>query len=290
MSLLWRVVDFCSTSSVVNHKLLGLAAIRQMKRALREGLVSGYAFSVFGRVLASHRYIVDACRFADLSLQRMNASNPSDHIRTLTTTTLFLARLQSPWQEYIDPLLKAHGIGMRFGEIHFASLAAFSAVQVAMFAGLPLHVVQQTIERSKDDIETFGRQDTIDCFKMCEQYMLNLRGESLDPLILSGLAMDEATFLESAAGPPLQQFHLFKLLLAVYFQKEAGMDAASNALLKEGASVEATHISSIPRLFFLGLAACRLGRIRGERRYERRARAITKDLEKLTKLNKVSMS
>lgn len=282
IALLWCVVDFCKSSAVLNHNLLELAAVRQMKIALREGQVTGYSLSVFGRVLGNHRFIVDACRFADLSLRRMDLSDPSDRVPTLTSTMLFLSHLQRPWHACIDPLLEARRIGLSCGEAHFGSLAALSAIEIAIYAGIPLRNIQQRIETTQHDIETFGRKDTMDRFSICKQYVLNLAGECFNPLILSGSAMDEETFLENARGPPLHHFHLVKLQLAVYFQDETGMEYSSNAMLQEGISLEDTHITSIPRLFFLGLAACRLGRIRGDRQYHGRARRITKELEKLS--------
>lgn len=93
--LMCCVVECYSSSSTWNRKLLDLASICQMKVALREGLVSVYAFSLFGRVLGSHRYAADECRFGNLSIQRMDVSNPSDHVPTLTTTTVFLSHLHT---------------------------------------------------------------------------------------------------------------------------------------------------------------------------------------------------
>lgn len=111
-------------------------------------------------------------------------------------------------------------------------------VEVAIYASLPLHEISDIIERKNSDIERFGQPDTISRFNLCKKFVLNLAGESRDPLLITRLAMDEVEFLIGPAGPPLEQFYLFKLMLAVYFHDEANMESSSNALLKDGFDVK----------------------------------------------------
>lgn len=112
--------------------------------------------------------------------KRMDISNPCDRVPTLTTTTAFLSHHQTPWKECINPLLEAHKFGVNFGEAHFGSVAALSAVEVAICAVLPLQEIRDIFERTHSDVE-----------KLDGQILFHVSSYVNNLCLISGVAMDE---------------------------------------------------------------------------------------------------
>ena len=202
---------------------LPIICLRSLQYSLQYGIseYTPYFFASFGVVLANSGEVDEGFRYAKLALQMLNSVSEQSKAEVLFVLHSYLFHWKHPLRDSLDPLMKSYSIAMDTGNFEVALSSADAYAMVYTCAGLPLsHVAsdmlrfkQQAVEYSLDTVQTV--------MALSLQYILNLMGESENPLILTGVAMNQETLLQNAKASgnraAVRAVYRYRLLLATLF-------------------------------------------------------------------------
>ena len=210
----------------------------------------------------------------------------ADHPQSTNFIYGFVYHLQKPIRDAFVPLHRGYRSGLQKGDVEFALTGGMSASLVKYICGDPLIEVEEYLRQLCAKVREFRIVSTSIITEPLWQIVLNLMGESEDPVKLTGEAMHEDQALSHARKVKNEmvvyaiQYHRFCLscyfevaLVGEHVQREMQRKPKSHRGLK-------CHFMTVLLDFFEGLFWWERFRHTRRSRYRCRARARTALIER----------
>ena len=293
--------------------------LRMMRLTLKHGLCkySPFVFGTYGMVLAALGDRKGGCEFGRVALELNTTQDGARECISSTTVVVesFLTHLQKPLYNSLAPMMEGHQIGMQTGEIEFAALCLSGHGGILVVLGTSLDNLEKSLLNygtlmlvalcrirlplphsltlasfSTPSVPFFreygqGMADGLSAPWL--QFAMNLRSKALDPLVLTGDAMNEEEFVERNIKKKhlvaVRNVNLVKMILLYIFGDLEGGDQAR--CVWEQGSAEGTHFMMYLSVLMSGLTSLGLARKcrRKRRKYVARADCQIKKMEALLK-------
>jgi predicted ATPase len=199
MMVLSRVAPF-----LVVHfygQLFMYITLREIRISVKYGVCAVTAatlarYAVILRVLGNAD---DAYRWGEASIKM--CSNITTTASAKCMSLMGTSAIVFPWRQHLAGLEKPLLASFLYGsestsDLAIAFVALSSYTDVRLHLGAPLRVVEEDLNRWCRQMKEFQAMQMWRVHTIRRQYVLNLLGQSDDPLVLTGEAMDEANFLE----------------------------------------------------------------------------------------------
>ncbi len=220
------MADIASSSYWATPTLFPLLVFRMVHLSLKYGntAVSSFGFSTYGVILCGVLgSMKSGYEFAKLGLILLDKLNAKEW-KTQIYTPIYCLIIN--WNEHIDetlkPLQESYHIGMETGAIEFACVNTNIYCIHAFLSGKRLEGVEKESKAYSQNFDRFKQETNFNYNEVYRQGMLNLLGESKDPLILTGGAFDEEKMIaqNQERNDKTGQFfiHFNKLILCYIFQ------------------------------------------------------------------------
>jgi hypothetical protein len=245
----------------------------------------GYLFAIFGETDTAYRY-------GKLALQMVDEGSHSSQDARATVMTYFCVwHWKNPYHDCLGPFLRAYKMALDTGAIEdlFFSIIGYSIVYY--HCGLQLDPFEKDMRRFTEVLEDYGQTYFLAIYKTHVQFILNLMGQSDDPTILTGEAMDQEECLRMWTKDPnsraLQLLRLNRMILAYFFDDLPLADKMASELCHPVKFGPGAWLA--PRFLFEGLIAFGLAKsTRHRRRYQRRGLRFLRTLEKFVRNGNVN--
>ena len=201
-----------------------------------------------------------------------------------TMGELVLWSYLNPWRvplnETLEPLLHNYNVGMKRGDVEMAFVCFTTYLVHGFIAGLCLEPLLADAKSHFETSQEYGINAIISSLRSIRQAMLNLAGRCVNPLVMTGEAMDEDEFLAmpySAMG--LYNFYLYKLQVCYLY----GEIEVANDLLKKAKKHSKSAISFCEKsvlMYYEALIPLTLAMRTGSRTSKRRARSAINAVRK----------
>uniref|UniRef100_A0A6V2JKU6 Anaphase-promoting complex subunit 5 n=1 Tax=Ditylum brightwellii TaxID=49249 RepID=A0A6V2JKU6_9STRA len=179
-----------------------VVSLRMLQISLHHGLCndSAFSFAVYGGFLCGKFLnIHDANRFAKLSLLLLDKSESKE---SLPRIYCVIYGIINPWvgrhRESLNKLIYAYKVGMQYGDILYGMMSAQQYCVQAYESGVELETLIKVISKFRKEMIEHNQELSLKMLLILKQTILNLMGQSKDPLHLSGRAMDEESVLKEA--------------------------------------------------------------------------------------------
>ena len=169
-----------------------LLCLRMMLLPLRHGTsrCTAFGFAAYGCFLGNTGDFEGAFRFGQLALQFLDRFGAKEmYSQTVLVSHLYLTHLRNPVHESLDAMMHSYELGMETGDIKNAAFAINCYVEVYFICGLPLPHILLDMSRFRVELGNYQQKVALNLIKVKEQAMLNIAGESRDPMTLSGRVM-----------------------------------------------------------------------------------------------------
>jgi len=292
--------------------------LRMMRLTLMHGLrkYSPFVFGTYGMVLATLRDRKGGYEFGRVALELNTTQDGGKECIASTTSMVesFLTHLKQPLYNSLAPMMEGHQIGMQSGEIEFAALCLSGHGDILVVLGTSLENLEKsllnygtlmlftfylrlfgyaylTITSTPTPSVPFFReysQGMADALSTpWLQFAMNLRKKALDPLVLTGDAMNEEEFVKQNTDNDrmvaVRNMNLVKMILLYIFGDLEGADQTRRVW--EQRNGEGTHFMMYLSVLMSGLTSLGLARSRPRKRrkYIARAKGEIKKMEALLK-------
>ncbi|AFY44420.1 AAA family ATPase [Nostoc sp. PCC 7107] len=184
-----------------NPVLFPLVTLKQVELSLQYGNANTSVVGYVGYGLLLCSILEDfstGYEFGQLALQLCEKLNEKEFYgRTLVLNNYFITFCTHHTQETLAPLQQAYRSGLEAGDLVFAGFAGFTYCLHLYLTGQPLNDLIQNINIYSHGIQQIGQQTALNFIKPCQQSVLNLLGQTTNPIILTGETMDETIMLET---------------------------------------------------------------------------------------------
>jgi len=195
MQILNVVMLSCHRES---NALLPLINLRMVQLTLKYGLsaLSSVAFSTYGMILCGVMNDFDGgYRYGQLGLSFLEKDSVREYIpRVYAAHYGTVHHWKRPLSLSLKPLYESHKIALETGDIEFAMLNFFIYC-LCSFYSETLGLVEEICRRGVELMKSHKQHSTLVEAQIFLQFILNLRGESVDPLVLTGEVMDQESVL-----------------------------------------------------------------------------------------------
>lgn len=231
--------------------------------------------------------VPNAVRMARLTSKMHESSHNTRAIPgDLCVLHTFLVHWRAPLLDSLEPLQQSYVTAMETGIFDLAFSAVVSWTMVATFCGgYPLAQVETYTRRYVRQMQEYKHMNPLYLTLPYWQFCMNLMGQSDDPAVLSGEAMDEKRYTEEATNAKVltapQALNSVRIILVCHFDATCLMQA----LMTEYESYPKApvgHFMSCQSKFYNGLAYIKLYRNFQNRSHKRKARKIVTELRKWT--------
>ena len=270
---------------VQNLEYMVLLVFREIELMLRFGANGDtpYTFAFYGLLLCGGLAdIKEGCRYGKLALRLLERYNEKE-TQVLLLAHSFVIHWQSPVQDQIDPLLRAHHVGMCSGDVINAFLSSVGYLFFYYHAGLPLGPLEKDARAYCRQMHEYKQELAYMEVLPLWQGIMNLMGRSDDPLVLSGEALDQEEFLRDAEERCIptatQKVYLMRLQLAYYFGDINLASKMLEACEKLMATITAHMVYEV-YTFFRGLIYLEQARRTKRRKFKKKARSAITKMEK----------
>jgi predicted ATPase len=257
---------------LVNPGFFPLLTFRMIQLTMRHGIcaISSIGFGVYGALLiGAMGEIKEGFRYGRLGLEVLDKFNADEWIpRMYSIYFSMVDHWTQPLSASLDPFVEGYRIGMETGDIEYGLMSANFYCTYAIHHGLPLSKVESELRYYCAQMETYKQEVLLILIIPTLQLVLNLRGQSDDPLIMTGEMMDQEAMLREAAETnnttQICSIHNSRLFLACLF---GDFEVAQDAVTKSW-NVEEEMIALYDVIVyhtFAGLVAASLAR-RSKRR------------------------
>ena len=293
---LMELLDKLLLSSFVNALPLVqvMVWLKMVRYSVRYGLTkyASIAFVGYGIILVHEGLLGEAYRFGVLGLKlgekKIDSEMPD--LRAILLANLNILFLKRPFHDTIEPTLKAYHEGIRTGNLEIAFISTLGYCVSYLFFGLPLAPFETDLTSLIAQALHFGQLHIRTSLQIFHQLILNLQGQSKDPLVLKGSSFDQENVELSPKKkgftmPVSFPVALSTLALAYIFGAyEKGWEIVKQF---SGTGVVDTSIRGIWFRTFEGLTAFALARAASfpmaAKKYRTRGRALIVAFKKLVK-------
>lgn len=250
---------------------------------------TSWVFAVWGAFLANQRNFSEACRFGKLALA-LNEREGLD-VQVPSTVIMVHAYTQTwvkPYQESLDPLLRASEAIMRVGRVDEIKNGFFYA-SLYFCSGLRLRPLENDTRRLVESLVNHGLEDSRKSVAPLHQMVLNLIGDPdqidsyesfRNPANLDGEALTKGEIEEWKSrgdmNTALQRSYLMRLILGYLFSDLKAAEEACKQLREH--AIASASFWECERYFFEGLLY--LSKAISNPRYYRKATRFVSLIEK----------
>lgn len=181
-------------------QLVPILAFRIVQNSVRHGIApeSTYGFAVYALVLCSLGEIPAGYQYGQVAIKLLDHFH-DDRMRTRITHIYygFVRHWKEPISEIQKPYKELFQLGVDTGELEYASYVAMMFTIFAYYLARDLATAEVEIQRYTDAQRAFKQVPSLDIQLNIHQAILNLRGQSQDPTILTGDVYDEEEMLKA---------------------------------------------------------------------------------------------
>lgn len=280
-------------------EFLPLINFRMIEITLKAGIcaTSCTGFAAYGMLLCcAFGNVEEGYRYGQLALKIAHQFSSLEwYARCYTAVYGMINTWKDPLRDSLQPLRRAHLLGLSTGDIEFGMLSA------AIYSTLSIFSASRPL--SELEVEMLGfRQLMIDCNQDHTlsmllpnlQLALNLQGLSEDPIVLTGNFMNQDLAVKQAIetnnSSVLSAIFQYRMILAYYLGEYRVAFAVANERTKvAGSSPMVSAFGEANQHFIECLNALALARVEWRRYYLRLARKKYKALEKIAKYGRGSV-
>ncbi len=206
-------------------ELMQLLVLEKVKLSIEYGNSpwSAFAYGVYGVILCGIIGDIESgYQFGKLALSLLDKFNgKAIQARTFDMVEGFVIHWKDPAQNIFEPLRWGYRCGVESGEFEWAGYTAFKICQYSLFTGKQLTSLEQEMTVWSQDLDRLQQKMGVNLVEVTHQTALNLIGESENPCLLVGDAIDEERllpiYLADNHGYGLHYFYLNKLILCYLF-------------------------------------------------------------------------
>jgi predicted ATPase len=267
-----------------------IASIRALIMACTHGISHSTPIAIFylgKHIMGWKGHRKQACDYGDLAIKACDLFSEIPggchaRVKTCVHTAIFpTARL---FHSSLDPLLDANRIGLRTGDIEFASASAFSYCFTYLCVGLKLGPLEPDLVAFGQEARQFGMASSVQLvFQILRQTIMNLQETEVEnPTLLKGEVMDQEEVLGRMEGRDrwmtLRDISTFRLMLSCIF---GDLKTAEEMLVILDKYPTADHIVARGHLrrCYTGLAAFAVGHARGKKKHLNLGTKILKEVK-----------
>lgn len=270
---------------------VGLLIIRMIQITLKHGLSkhSSRAFSAWAYLQGSFFKFEESLRFARLAdklvvhaRSHFRAGKDCEG-RSVLTNSVFVWHLREALSKQFDHLLKSHQFGMETGDIVHASLAAGCYTMAYFFSGCPLGRLLEDAKVFEEQQKRYKQAAGAPLVVVYHQAALNLMGQSANPVVLTGDAMNQEEYLRSlnanTARIKVQTLWLGLLIVSSLYGDTQVAGETAEQLWKFRTKVDGPSFYIPGYLMFMSIACLDFWRNSGQRKFKKQSRLHLKELE-----------
>ncbi|MDQ3073752.1 MAG: GAF domain-containing protein, partial [Bacteroidota bacterium] len=232
------MAGIASSSYWATPTLFPLIIFRMVSLSLKFGntQVSSFAFATYGVIMCG---VLGAMKsgyqFGKLGLILLEKYKAKEW-KTQVYCAIYCLIVN--WNEHIDktlkPLQESYHIGMETGAIEFACINTNIYCIHSYLSGKPLERLEEETKAYSQNFRFFNQETNLNYNEVYRQGMLNLMGQSPDPVLLKGTAYDEEKMVvqneERNDKTGMFFLHFNKLILCYIFGKyESGLKHAAES-------------------------------------------------------------
>jgi len=227
VKLLMHVCSFCLAKDDMGAGMY--AALLATEFTLKAGLTpySSSAFVFYGIAELSLGNIDRACKYGHLALAMLERmSCKESECTTVGFALAFIQFRKQPFDELIDPLLRAADSGYKRGDVMYATYCSSQCYYMQNYLGTNLTTLEVSMRASYDKVRELGQDGTILWLQPLLQYVLNMQSDDSkweQISLLSGEIMKEEEYfrqVDEANHPILTVIGaLVKAEIACFFDR-----------------------------------------------------------------------
>jgi len=187
---------------LVRPKFAPFVLLKLMKLTLQHGLsvLASTAFSTYGMLCITATGDIDeAFRFGELGIALLERYEAMEYLpRVYAAFYGCIWSWKRPLKGVLEPLLRAHRVGMQTGDVEFASLCANLYCFHAAESGVPLNIIHQEWSGFRELMLSNRQHSLLRMSMPTVQAVHHYMGLSEDPLSTKGDLMDYDEALEEA--------------------------------------------------------------------------------------------
>lgn len=208
--------------------LYNLISFERVRLSIQAGnsLMSPAGYASYGLYLCSQGDIEQGWAFGNLALKLVEKLNAQAYkARTWGTVYAFIYHWKAALRELLDAFEEAYLSGLEYGDFEFSSAVLVSYSYNALFSGVELETLKNTLNIHLERIQQFGHKRNAFSVTLVLQVVENMLGAFESPWVLKGQVFDEDTGLElllrSKDQPLLFHFYQNKGILSYWFHQYA---------------------------------------------------------------------
>ena len=203
-----KVLSLVSSYASLNEDeqlvhLAQLMVLRMVQITVKHGLCpyTPVAYAGYGVILTYMEDSAAGCSFGETALQLMDESEQTIlYAKVSLLVHSALKHRTTPLALTLEPLLKAYNVGMATGEVEDALLCALVYSHHYYYSGLPLEPLLNDLREYIKLMHEYRQDVATQTARPLFQLVLNLTGDSSDPLELNGSGMVEDLFNKEIAA------------------------------------------------------------------------------------------
>lgn len=278
----------------INRKPLLLKSyMRMLLLSLKYGLNGStcIAFVYYSMILCGQMDFENSRRFGELAFRMIDTADPRSIPELTTVYHVFVAHWQRPLRQSLEPLMEGYEVAMKTGEMYFGSIAACNYCAAYIHSGLPLKPVEQDLRNFLKFMKDYKQRSVYLMYLPLLQYILNLMGESDNPLVLTGEVMNQSTFLSRDSKKTqevgvMRTFYHALLSLSVTFGDFEGAEELLGSIFETDIETIKTGLQHIDLHFLAALVYYERSRTVGRRKKEKRTQYANKAKKHLKEVEK----
>lgn len=203
--------------------VFALIVFHEVMLSLQHGVTqrSARGFVAYGFILCTLGYIEPGYHFGKLALALCDRFGGAEKASTVFMFNLFVRHWKDPLKDTVEPFFQAYQLALDTGDLEFAALSLLGPVLQSFWAGTELPALAKRASEHSRAIQRLRQELPQESHDLHYQATLNLLGESADPCILTGKAIDEEQKVRHYTATHnitlLALFHLNKLTLHFLF-------------------------------------------------------------------------
>ena len=194
-----RILNFMTLFAWSSSKsdTLVLSILKMIKITIQHGVCeyTPFAFASYASMLGGMGDHAAAFDYGALALALVERPGMrSGYARTVEVVHFAVYHLKNPIRDSLNPVLRAHHIGMETGDVDFAAMCLCCHTCLSIHSGPSLHSLEKELVGYAEFFRRY-RQDAVRVMVLpWLQLTLNLMGKAANPLVLTGSAMNEDDF------------------------------------------------------------------------------------------------
>jgi predicted ATPase len=180
-----------------------LIALRQVRLTIKCGLspISACGFATYGMILCVMGDASQGYRYGQLALKIHEQFGATEYLPRIYAGVFgCIHHWTRPLRDALDYVEKASKMGFLTGDIEYGTLEANVYCVNALDAGCPLVEVENRLRHNCTIMSSYNQDTELGFARILLQGVLNLKGQALDPLELTGEVLEESEAIKEMAS------------------------------------------------------------------------------------------